>query len=180
MQQVVSRIVPATIPTVLSFGRIEGKGATNIIPGKVEISGTLRTMSEEWRPILKEKIRSIAVHTSQAMGVTCHVDIKDGYPRVYNNEAVTEKATELANMYLGHSQVEDMDIRMTAEDFGYYCQQFPSTFYRFGVKRTDGETGSLHTPQFNLNEASLETSAGLMTWLALGFLSQNINQDTIQ
>jgi amidohydrolase len=175
MQQVVSRIVPATIPTVLSFGRIEGKGATNIIPGKVEISGTLRTMSEKWRPILKEKIRSIAVHTSQAMGVTCHVDIKDGYPMVYNNEAITEKATELAHVYLGHSQVEDMDIRMTAEDFGYYSQQFPSTFYRFGVKRTDGETGSLHTPQFNLNEASLETSAGLMAWLALGFLSQNIN-----
>jgi len=172
MQQVVSRIVPATIPTVLSFGRIEGKGATNIIPGKVEISGTLRTMSEEWRPILKEKIRTIALHTSQAMGVTCQVDIKDGYPMVYNNEAITEKAAELAGYYLEHPQVEEMDIRMTAEDFGYYTQKFPATFYRFGVKRTEGETGSLHTPQFNLNEESLETSSGTMAWLALGFLNQ--------
>ncbi len=171
MQQVVSRVVPATIPTVLSFGYIEGKGATNIIPGKVEIAGTLRTMSEEWRPILKEKIRAIAYHTSQAMGVSCKVDIKNGYPMVYNNELVTTKAIELANAYLGDSKVEDMDLRMTSEDFGYYCQQFPSTFYRFGVKRNDEKTGALHTPLFNPNENSLETSSGLMAWIALGFLT---------
>lgn len=169
LQQVVSRIVPATIPTVLSFGRIEGKGATNIIPGKVEISGTLRTMSETWRPILKDKIRHITQHTAEAMGVTCNIDIKDGYPMVYNNENITEKAIEFADDYLGKANVEEMDIRMTAEDFGYYCQSFPSTFYRFGVKRTDGETGDLHTPGFSLNEQSLETSSGLMAWLAVCF-----------
>ncbi len=173
LQQVVSRIVPATIPTVLSFGRIEGKGATNIIPGKVEISGTLRTMSEEWRPILKEKIKSIAMHTSQAMGVSCKIDIKDGYPMVFNNEEITQNARQFAVSYLGYGNVEDMDIRMTAEDFGYYCQQFPSTFYRFGVKRKNGITGELHTSGFNPNEDSLETSSGLMAWIALGFLNNN-------
>ena len=172
LQQVVSRIVPATIPTVLSFGRIEGKGATNIIPGKVEIAGTLRTMSEEWRPIIKEKIRTIAHHTAQAMGVNCVIDIKDGYPMVYNHEAISTEAIELANDYLGKENVENMDIRMTAEDFGYYSQQFPSVFYRFGVKNDRGTTGDLHTPGFCLNEQSLQTSSGLMAWIALGFLNK--------
>src|SRR5690554_5874067 len=54
LQQIVSRLVPATIPTVLSFGRIEGLGATNIIPEKVEVEGTLRTMDEEWRKRIQE------------------------------------------------------------------------------------------------------------------------------
>ena len=172
LQQVVSRIVPATIPTVLSFGRIEGKGATNIIPGKVQIAGTLRTMSEKWRPILKEKIRTITYHTAQAMGVDCTIDIKDGYPMVYNNETISAKAIDFADEYLSKQNIEDMDIRMTAEDFGYYSQQFPSVFYRFGVKNNDVQTGDLHTPGFNLNEQSLETASGLMAWMALGFLNQ--------
>ena len=57
---------------------------------------------------------------------------------------------------------------MTAEDFGYYTQEYPCTFYRFGVKQTNNiSTGALHTPGFNLNESSLETSVGLMAYIAL-------------
>ncbi|MCA1745183.1 MAG: amidohydrolase, partial [Bacteroidales bacterium] len=63
--------------------------------------------------------------------------------------------------------VEEMETRMTAEDFGFYSQEFPATFYRFGVSQNDGGTGDLHTPRFNLNEKSLETACGLMTWMAL-------------
>jgi amidohydrolase len=170
LQQIVSRIVPATIPTVLSFGHIEGKGATNIIPEKVTIAGTLRTMNEDWRALIKEKIRHIAESTAATYGCTAEVDIKDGYPMVLNNDEVTARAQELAEEYLGIEHVEAMEIRMTAEDFGFYSHEFPATFYRFGVRQNDGETGALHTPRFNLNERSLETSCGLMTWVALNLL----------
>jgi amidohydrolase len=173
LQQVVSRLVPATIPAVLSFGRIVGNGATNVIPEKVEMSGTFRIMDENWRAIVKDKIRHIATTTANSFGCQCEVDIKDGYPMVYNNEAVTEQAQNWAREYLGDSNVEEMDLRMTAEDFGYYTREFPCTFYRFGVKQSDGDTGGLHTPQFNLNEQSLKTSSGLMAWLALNFLKTN-------
>ncbi len=170
LQQIVSRIVPAQIPTVLSFGKIEGMGATNIIPGKVEIAGTLRTMNEEWRATIKERIRKIAPGIARAMGADCMVDIKDGYPMVHNHEQLTRQASSLASEYLGETHIEEMDIRMTAEDFGFYSQQFPSVFYRFGVKQTEGATGTLHTPTFSLNEDSLETGSGLMAWLAFSFL----------
>ncbi len=170
LQQIVSRIVPANIPTVLSFGHIEGKGATNIIPETVTIAGTLRTMSEEWRAIIKDKIRHIAGSTALAYGCRAEVDIKDGYPMVFNNESVTARAQQLATEYLGNEHVEEMETRMTAEDFGFYSREFPATFYRFGVSQNDGETGDLHTPRFNLNEKSLETSCGLMTWIALNML----------
>jgi amidohydrolase len=171
LQQIVSRIVPATIPTVLSFGHIEGKGATNLIPEKVAIAGTLRTMNEEWRAIIKDKIHHIAESTALTYGCRAEVDIKDGYPMVFNNETVTARAQELAAQYLGIDHVEEMDLRMTAEDFGFYSQEFPATFYRFGVGQNNGETGALHTPHFNLNEKSLETSSGLMTWIALNMLN---------
>src|SRR5690554_71573 len=170
LQQVVSRIVPATIPTVLSFGRIEGLGATNIIPQKVKLEGTLRTLDEHWRAILKEKIRLIATSTAYSYGCECAIDIKDGYPMLFNHEESTDKAQRFAKEYLGENQVQEMDLRMTAEDFGYYSQIFPSVYYRFGVSQPDNTTGNLHTPDFNLNEKSLETSTGMMAWLAINFL----------
>ncbi len=171
LQQVVSRIVPANIPTVLSFGKVIANGATNIIPEKVEIAGTLRTMNEEWRAKLKVQIHKIATEMAASMGATCEVKINDGYPVVTNEAKVTAKAFGAAQKYLGQEHVHNMDIRMTAEDFGYYTQAYPCTFYRFGVKQDkDVHTGGLHTPGFNLNESSLETSVGLMAYIALDLL----------
>jgi len=170
LQQLVSREVPADIPTVLSFGKIEGKGATNIIPEKVEIAGTLRTMNEEWRARIKTRIRELASGLAQSMGASCDADIKDGYPVVFNDEQATQQAMAIAREFLPEGCTEKMDIRMTAEDFGYYTQQFPSIFYRFGVGRNDQTTGELHTPQFNPDETALETATGLLSRLAVGFL----------
>jgi amidohydrolase len=167
LQQIASRFVPANIPTVLSFGRFIANGATNVIPEKVEIAGTLRTMDETWRQKIKEKIITTAQSVSEAMGTECKVTINNGYPMVFNHQGITRQSVKLAKEYLGDAQVEEMEIRMTAEDFGYYTQVFPSTFYRFGVKQLTGDTGALHTSCFNLNDAALETSAGLMAWLAI-------------
>lgn len=172
LQQIVARMVPANIPTVLSFGRIEGLGATNIIPEKVEIAGTLRTMNEEWRAKIKDKIREMASGIAQSMGAECIVDIKDGYPVVHNHEQYTQEALNLAKAYAGKDSVEEMDIRMTAEDFGYYTHRFPSIFYRFGVGQPAKSTGSLHTPGLNINEDGLETATGMLSWLAVNLLNE--------
>ena len=172
LQQIVSREVPADIPTVLSFGKIEGKGATNIIPEKVEIAGTLRTMNEEWRARIKNRIRELATGIAASMGASCDADIKDGYPVVRNDENATLQAMDFAREFLPEEATESMDIRMTAEDFGYYTHEFPSVFYRFGVERKEGDTGALHTPRFNPDEKALETSTGILSWLAVSFLKE--------
>ncbi len=171
LQQIVARMVPADIPTVLSFGRFIADGATNIIPEKVDIAGTLRTMNEEWRAKIKAHIRKIASEMAESMGATCEVKINDGYPVVTNNIAITEIAHNAASDFLGNNHVHKMKIRMTAEDFGYYSQKYASTFYRFGVKQTDGNTGALHTPGFNLNESAIETSMGTMAYIATQILA---------
>ena len=141
LQQIVSRIVPAQIPTVLSFGKVIADGATNVIPESVYIGGTLRTMDEKWRAIIKQKIREIANSIANSMGAECEFDIKDGYPVVTNDADMTRKCISFSHEYLGEENTEYMDIRMTAEDFGYYTQKYPCSFYRFGVKQAEGETG---------------------------------------
>lgn len=168
LQQVVSRMAPPGVPTVLSFGRVIADGRTNIIPSEVKIDGTFRTFDEEWRARAHEKITKIASGIAESMGGTCDVFIDHGYPFLVNDDLVTSEARALAQQYLGPENVVELDQRMTAEDFAYYTQIIPACFYRLGVKNPSWEKiRNLHTPEFDADERSLETGMGLMAWLAV-------------
>ncbi|MCG8697966.1 MAG: M20 family metallopeptidase [Bacteroidales bacterium] len=172
LQQIVSRNAPSYIPSVLSFGKVEAKGATNIIPQEVNIAGTFRTMNEEWRSQAHSRIKEIAISVAESMGGTCDVDIKVGYPYLINNEEITTKAKTYASAILGNDNVEHLDLRMTAEDFAYFSQQLPSTFYRLGVTSSNGENNHpLHSSMFNIDNQALKTGIKTMSWLAFNFLS---------
>ncbi|MEI8049068.1 MAG: M20 family metallopeptidase [Bacteroidota bacterium] len=174
LQQLVSRMAPPGVPTVLSFGRVIADGRTNIIPSEVKIDGTFRTFDEKWRALAHEKITMIAKGMAESMGGNCDVFIAKGYPFLVNNDLATAQAKALAQEYLGAENVVDLDQRMTAEDFAYYSHIIPACFYRLGVKNPEWENiRNLHTPEFDADERSLETGMGLMAWLALGTLKSN-------
>jgi amidohydrolase len=171
LQQLISRIMPPTIPTVLSFGKIIGDGSTNVIPDKVELEGTFRAMDEEWRAIAHVKMKKMAESIAESMGGKCEFRIEKGYPFLVNDEVVTNNAKNAAIDYLGQENVVDLDLRMTAEDFSYYSQVVPACFYRLGIKNeVDNITSGLHTSTFNIDENALEFSTGLMAWMALNEL----------
>ena len=172
MQQVVSRRSNPFKPAVLSFGKFIADGATNVIPNEITIAGSLRCMDEEERNKLKQIIKDIAINTALVYGCTCEIDVYDGYPCTYNEEQVTNMAKNFAIEYLGKENVLGLPKRMTAEDFGFFSQLYPSTFYRFGVKGTQHSTG-LHTPTFLIDEDSLRTSVGVMAYLALKYCNQD-------
>ncbi len=173
LQQIVSRNAFAAIPSVLSFGKVIAPGATNIIPPEVKVEGTFRTMNEEWRADAHKKIKKIASTVAEAMGAKCEVEIKNGYPSLINHEETTVKAQRFASEYLGDSYVENLDLRMTAEDFAYYSQEIPSTFYRLGVTDKEEKLSSpLHSPSFNIEENSLKTGMGTMAFIAANFLTK--------
>ncbi|MCB0737610.1 MAG: amidohydrolase [Bacteroidetes bacterium] len=168
LQQVVSRQAKPLTPTVLSFGRIEANGATNIIPDKVELQGTFRTYDEEWRDQAHLKITEIATGIAQSFGGNCEVDIRKGYPFVFNDEDLTEKAISWAKDYMGAENVVDLEMRPTGEDFSFYGHHIPATFYRLGVANFEKNiTSSIHTSTFDIDEKALVTGAGLMAFLAL-------------
>jgi len=134
LQQLVSRMATPTIPTVLSFGRIIANGKTNVIPDEVFMEGTLRTVDENWRAEAHKRIAQIAENIAVAFGGSCDVFIDRGYPYLLNDDALTARIKNYAKDYLGASDVVDIDLRMTAEDFAYYSHTIPSCFYRLGVK----------------------------------------------
>ena len=168
MQQIVSRYALPTIPTVISFGKIIGDGKTNVIPEKVYLEGIIRTFDEDWREEIKKRIKELAKSISQGMGGDCDVRIDKGYPFVYNNPELTERAKSAAKSFLGEDKVIDLDMRMTAEDFAFYTQKIPGSFYRLGVASPNAKKIlNLHSSIFNIDESSIETGIGLMSWLAL-------------
>jgi len=171
MQQVVSRRSNPFKPMVLTFGKFIADGATNIIPNEVVLAGTLRCMDEEERAKAKEIIREIAISTAKAYGCECDIDVYDGYPCTYNNENITQQMKMFATDFLGEQNVLGLPKRMTSEDFGFFSQQYPCTFYRFGVIGTQNCTG-LHTPTFLIDDEALKTSVGTMAYLALRYCSQ--------
>jgi len=173
LQQVRSRLCHPLTPMVLTFGRFVALGAQNIIPNEVQLSGTFRTSDEKWRAEAKEHIRHIITETAAAYGCTAEIDIPDGYPCVVNNETITNKARTFASEWVGEPNIRTLEVRMTSEDFGFFTQKYPCTFYRFGVKgEVNANTGGLHSSTFQIDEKALETGMGGMAWLAWKFMTE--------
>uniref|UniRef100_UPI004048902E M20 metallopeptidase family protein n=1 Tax=Algoriphagus sp. TaxID=1872435 RepID=UPI004048902E len=172
LQQIVSRVANPKIPSVLSFGRVEALGATNIIPNEVKIQGTFRTLDEAWRAKAHEKMRQIAEGIVEGMGGQLDFEIRKGYPFLKNEPALTARSVEAARAYLGAENVLDLDIWMAAEDFAFFSQEVDGCFYRLGTRNeARGITSGVHTPTFDIEEEALEIGAGLMAWLAVSELS---------
>jgi hippurate hydrolase len=93
-----------------------------------------------------------------------HIDV--GYPTVYNNEVLTEQARSYAIAYLSKDLVEETEMRMGAEDFGYYSQKIPGCFFRLGTgNKAKGIIAGVHTPKFDIDENAIEIGMGIMAWL---------------
>ena len=172
LQQIVSRVANPKIPSVLSFGRVEAMGATNIIPNEVKIQGTFRTLDEAWRAKAHEKMRQIAEGIVEGMGGQLDFEIRKGYPFLKNEPALTARSVEAARAYLGSENVLDLDIWMAAEDFAFFSQEVDGCFYRLGTRNeARGITSGVHTSTFDIEEEALEIGAGLMAWLAVSELA---------
>lgn len=169
LQQLVSRYADPTMPTVLTFGKINSSGgATNIIPNEVKLEGTFRTMDEKWRKEAHLRMKEIAESLVKSLGGACEFNIVKGYPVLFNNEILSAQTKQWAVDYLGKDKVVDLPPRMTAEDFAYYSQVMPACFYRLGTGNPERSiTSPVHTDTFDIDEAALTTGMGLMAWLAV-------------
>ena len=166
LQQIISRNNNPTIPSVLSVCSIHGGNTTNVIPNEVKLMGTFRAMDESWRYKAHELITKQVKGIAEAMGAEADILIDVGYPAVDNDDKLTVAAKELAISYTGDNNVSETEIRMGAEDFGYYTQKIPGCFFRLGVRNeAKGIIHNVHTPKFNIDENAIETGIGIMAWL---------------
>jgi hippurate hydrolase len=166
LQQIISRNNNPLKPSVLSITSFQGGYTTNVIPSEVKLMGTFRAMDEEWRFKAHELIRKLSTELVHSMGAEIDLHIDVGYPSVYNHEPLNEATRKLAEAYLGEEKVEETEIRMGAEDFGYYSQKIPGCFFRLGTaNKKKGITAGVHTPLFNIDEDAIEIGMGIMACL---------------
>lgn len=166
LQKVISRNRNPFDPSVLSICSFQGGHTTNVIPKEVQLKGTFRAMNEEWRfkahKLIEREAEGIALATGTE--IVTHVDV--GYPCVYNQPEITERAWTIANQVMGNENVEETELRMGAEDFGYYTKEIPSCFFRLGVRNTEkGYIHNVHTPTFMADERAIEIGIKMMATL---------------
>ena len=166
LQQVISRNNNPLSPSVLSICSIQGGYTTNVIPHEVKLMGTFRAVDEAWRIKAHGLIRNISTSIVHGMGGELDIHIDIGYPSVFNHEELNARARSLAEKYVGAENVETTELRMGAEDFGFYSQKIPGCFYRLGVGNIAKGIGSgVHTPTFNVDENAIAIGVGMMAWL---------------
>ncbi|MDB9895400.1 M20 family metallopeptidase [Flavobacteriales bacterium] len=154
--------------SIFALGYVYAKGSTNVIPDNVNLKGTFRALTEDHRDIAHQEMRDVVEKIEKKYNVKIDLDIRKGYPALFNDEKITKKHILNAKKYLGTENVVELPVRMTAEDFSYFANKVPSCFYRIGVGNPSAKYNyGLHTSKFNIEESSLKIGMGLMAYLTI-------------
>ena len=174
LQSIVSRQINITeAPAVISIGSIHGGVRSNIIPDKVEMIGTIRTLNPDMRIEIHERIRNTAEMIAQSAGATADVNISLGYPVTFNDPELTEQMVPVLKKIAGDENVFKVPPKGTAEDFSYYQQKVPGLFFFLGItpKGTDPETVAMnHSPYFFVDEGALINGVRALVHLAVSYM----------
>ena len=162
LQSVIARNCPPGVPSILSFGRVEALGATNILPDEARLVGTFRSMDEAWRERAHTLIRRVAEQTAAAFGATVDIEIRIGYPALVNDPEAAAFVRETAEALVGEAGVVDVPMWFASEDFAHYARRVPAAFSVVGV----GSEHGLHTPRLLVDEAALVVAPALLAALA--------------
>jgi amidohydrolase len=168
VKEVFMKECPVNVPHVLTFGRFEALGSTNVISSEASIKGTFRTMDEVWRARAYELLEQEASRVSQEFSGEINLRISKGYPFLKNDEVLTKQTWKLFQEVFGEEKVHELALRMTAEDFAFYSQEVPVCFFRLGVGNSSkGITYAVHHPRFDVDIDSLKIGIQAMTSIAL-------------
>ncbi|CUS76480.1 M20 metallopeptidase family protein [Candidatus Kryptobacter tengchongensis] len=171
IQKITSRFFDPIEPRVLTIASIHAGTATNIIPDEATISGTLRTMNEEWRKKAWKMIEQIVKGITLTYGAGYELKISRGYPVLINDPEMTEFAKQKAIELLGKDKVFEAKPVMGAEDFAYYLQKVPGCFIWLGAGDKNSKH-DIHSSKFTINEEAMKYGSSLLTYLAISILSK--------
>jgi len=155
------------MPIIIAFGKLSAQGSINVVPEISFAEGTMRTFDEKLRNEIKAKLQVIADKYADYYGCKADLEIRHGYPAVYNDPKLNSQVMDLAKDCLGEENVGELEIRMTAEDFAFYSHEVPSVFYRAGVAGNGKGIAGQHTSYFDIDENVFLKSSALMAWFAL-------------
>ncbi len=171
LQTVVSRSVDPLDPAVLSVGTFQAGTNFNIIAPRAVMTGTVRSLSQDVRELIKSRMARIVRAVCDAAGAEFRFDYKEGYPPLVNDDQVTDLVEELARGLVGEANVVELRPNMGGEDFAYYLQKVPGCFFFTGGGNPEkGIEFPHHHPRFDFDEDALPIGTRLLVESALALM----------
>ena len=163
LQTIVSRRLNPAHPAVVTIGTVHAGTASNIIPERATLTGTLRATEPDTRRLLLDEVKRIAEATASAYGLRAEVTLELGPPPLVNAEQPAAWARQAAQRLLGAGAVVPLGFRnMAAEDFACYLERIPGCFLRIGAREPGGVAIPAHSPKFYAAEDSIFVGAAVL------------------
>ncbi|MBM7540056.1 M20 metallopeptidase family protein [Amphibacillus cookii] len=173
LHQIISRKVDPLKPAVLTIGSFQAGDKANIIPGTAKLEGTVRTFDEEVRYKIADWVKQVTEHTTKAFGADFTIDYQFGYPATKNDKTINQLMVRAAADVLPKDNIQSMEPNMGAEDFSYFSQQVPATYFFTGSANEEkGFIYPYHHPKFDIDEKALLNGAKVLASAALDFLNE--------
>lgn len=166
---IVSRRVDPAKPAVITIGKLVGGTASNVIPGEVEFSITLRSFDDDVREQIIEEVTN-AFQIAKHMGGDCEVNVHRGYPATYNDPTVASWIRQTAVDLVGKENVISRGPAMGAEDFGFMSRASRGAMFNVGVRKPGGPDRFLHHPEFDIDEEAMPYGAAVLAETAMRFI----------
>ncbi len=163
IQEAISRRLDALKPVVISFGKISGGSAFNVIAERVKLLGTVRCLDNNLYEHLPKWIEKIVKNIAFNYGAQAQINFKSIAPPVYNDPELTNLLSTCAKKFIDEKNIIYLENpSLGAEDFAFFLQDVPGTMFRLGVA---GEKGCapLHSGFFSLDERSLELGVKILS-----------------
>ena len=156
IHSIVSRSIGPLDSAVITIGKVSGGTAFNIIPDEVELLGTVRSLTAAVREDLKRRLEEVAGGVARSFDLDCQVDFQYGYPALVNNPEMSHLVASACGRGIGKENVEFLKPSMGGEDFAYYLQKVPGSFFRLGCRNeAKGIVHPFHSSRFEMDEDAL-------------------------
>ena len=172
LQTVVSRTSDPDKTCVLSVCRIQGGEADNVIPDKVVLEGTMRTVDGDQRAACLDRLFAVAESTAAAMGCKALIRLQRGMPLVVNDPETARICRAKAEGLLGPEQVTALPVDTISEDFALYAQRVPGCYIGIGTGTPGAAFHPLHSDRFFPGDDLLPLGATVFAQMALGLLHE--------
>ena len=153
LHTIVSRSINPLDSAVITIGKVSGGTAFNIIPDEAEILGTVRSLSQKVREELKSRMEEVTQGVAKSFGMDYHFDFQWGYPALINDPEMSRLVAAACARGIGKENVEFIRPSMGGEDFAYYLEKVPGSFFRLGCRNEEkGIVNPFHSSRFNIDE----------------------------
>jgi len=157
LQNIISRNINPTSPAVISVCTINGGSAFNILPEKVTLGGTIRTLDKKVRAHIFKRMEETVKHISEMNECNSELKIIEAYPPLINDHKMSDFVVGVGEKLLGKENVIELfEPSMGGEDFAYYLEKKPGSFFWLGGRDPKIDTVYFnHNPKFDIDESSL-------------------------